>query len=65
MYFINKPTPLSDVAVRAYVDLYKDALPEKAIRAIHAPTRLGNKKIADAMAAIVAGSVSLEEMEVV
>jgi hypothetical protein len=48
------------------VDLYKEALPEKAMRVIRAVTRPENKKIADAMAAILAaGSGSVAEMEAV
>ena len=51
----------SDDAITAYVDMYKEGLPQEAVKAISAATRLGNKKIS---AAVAADSVAVAEMEV-
>lgn len=44
--FINAQTPTPDAAVTAYVDMYAEDLPERAIKAIRAAMRMGNKKLA-------------------
>ncbi|CAD6266701.1 unnamed protein product [Miscanthus lutarioriparius] len=50
--FINNPSPAPDAAVTAYVDMYADDLPEQAVMAIRAATRLSNKNLAEALTAI-------------
>ena len=61
--FINPPSLAPDAAVTAYVDMYADDLPEQAVMAIRAATRLSNKKLAEALAAI-AQEMEGAEMEV-
>ena len=41
------------LAVTEYIDLYGAELPEQAIKAIRAATRLDNKELAKALAAMV------------
>lgn len=61
--FINNNTsPAPDAAVTAYVDMYSGELPEEAIKAVKAATRLGNKKLTKALAAMVEES-DVAEME--
>lgn len=50
--FLNNPSPAPDAAVTAYVDMYADDLPEQAVMAIRAATRLSNKELAEALATI-------------
>jgi hypothetical protein len=52
--FINAQSPAPDVAITAYVDLYAHDLPDRAVQAIKAVTRLGNKKLSAALAAMAA-----------
>ena len=61
--FINNPSPAPDAAVTAYVDMYADDLPEQAVMAIRAATRLSNKELAEALAAIAQETEEVE-MEV-
>ena len=61
--FINNPSPTPDAVVTAYEDMYADDLPEQAVMAIRAATRLSNKKLAEALAAI-AQEMEGAEMEV-
>jgi DNA-binding transcriptional regulator YiaG len=51
--FINSQSPAPDAAITAYVDMYAGELSEQAIKALRAATRLSNKKLAKALAAIV------------
>jgi DNA-binding transcriptional regulator YiaG len=61
--FINNQSPAPDAAITAYVDMYDGELPEQAIKALRAATRLSNKKLAKALAAIVQETEAVE-MEV-
>lgn len=61
--FINNPSLAPDAAVTAYVDMYANDLPEETVKAIRAATRLSNKKLAKALAAIVQETETIE-MEV-
>ena len=61
--FINPPPSAPDAAVTAYVDMYADDLPEQAVMAIRAATRLSNKELAEALAAIAQETEEVE-MEV-
>jgi hypothetical protein len=56
--FVNTQAPAPDAVLTAYIGMYGDDLPEQAIKAIQAATRMGNKKLAMAEEADVA------EMEV-
>ena len=49
-----------DAAVTEYLDLYADDLPEQAIKAIQAAARLGNKKLAKILKAVVQEADALE-----
>ena len=51
--FINNQSPAPDAAITGYVDMYAGELPEQAVKALKAATRLSNKKLAKALAAIV------------
>jgi len=51
--FVNPQQPAPDAAVTGYIDLYGADLPEQAIKAIRAATRLVNKELAKALAAMV------------
>jgi hypothetical protein len=51
--FINSQSLVPDAAITAYVDMYAGELLEEAIKALRAATRLSNKKLAKALAAIV------------
>jgi hypothetical protein len=44
--FINPQHSTPNAAVTEYIDMYGGDLPEQAIKAIRAATRLGNKKLA-------------------
>jgi hypothetical protein len=61
--FIDGKSVAPDAAVTAYVDMYGDDLPEQAIKAIRAATRLENKELSRALAAIAA-ELGAAEMEV-
>ena len=61
--FISNTSPAPDAAVTAYVDMYADDLPEQAVMAIRAATRLSNKELAEALAAIAQETEEVE-MEV-
>jgi len=50
--FVNGQPPAPDAAVTAYVDMYADDLPEQAIVAIRAATKMGNKKLVKVLAAM-------------
>jgi hypothetical protein len=52
-----------DVAVTAYIDMYGEDLPDNVVQAIRAATRLGNKELSEALAAIAAES-GMAQMEV-
>lgn len=52
-----------DAAVTAYIDLYGQDFPDNAVNAIRAATRLGNKELSKALAAIAAES-GVAEMDV-
>lgn len=51
--FINPQALGLDAAVTAYVHMYAGDLPEEAVKAIRAATCMGNKKLAEALAAMV------------
>lgn len=51
--FVNTQKPPPYAAVTAYVYLYTEDLPEQAIKAIRAATRMGNKKLAKALVVLV------------
>jgi hypothetical protein len=59
----NSKSAALDAAVTAYVDMYGDDLPKQAVKAIRAATRMGNKELSRALAAIAAES-GAKEMEV-
>ena len=61
--FINSKSAAPDAAVTAYIDMYGEDLPDKAVQAIRAATRLGNKELSEALAAIAAES-GVAQMEV-
>jgi hypothetical protein len=61
--FINGHTPAPDAAVTEYVDMYGEDLPEQAVMAIRAATRMGNKKLSRALA-VMAEESGVAEMEV-
>jgi hypothetical protein len=61
--FINGKSVAPDAAITTYVDMYRDDLPEQAIKAIRAATRTGNKELSRALAAIAVESRAAE-MEV-
>jgi hypothetical protein len=61
--FINKPSPVPDAAISAFVDRCTDDLPEQAVMAIRAAARLDNKELVEALAAIAQGIEGFE-MEV-
>jgi hypothetical protein len=61
--FINEPSSAPDAAITAFVDRCTDDLPEQAVMAIRAATRLDNKELAEALAAIAQGTEGFE-MEV-
>ena len=50
--FVNGQAVAPDAAVTAYVDMYADDLPEQAIMAIRAATKMGNKKLVKVLAAM-------------
>ena len=50
--FVNGQAVAPDAAVTAYVDMYADDLPEQAIMAIRATTKMGNKKLVKVLAAM-------------
>lgn len=50
--FVNNQTAAPDAAVTAYIDMYDGDLPEQAVQAIRAATKLGNKKLAKVLAAM-------------
>jgi hypothetical protein len=50
--FINPQAPALDTAVTTYLDTYALDLPEQAIEAIRAATRMDNKKLAKVLAAM-------------
>lgn len=54
--FINSKSAAPDAAVTAYLDMYGEDLPDNAVEAIRAATRLGNKELSQALAAIAAES---------
>jgi len=58
--FINNQQHTPDDAVAEYLDLYVEDLPAKAIKAIQSATRLGNKKLAKILEAIVQEADTLE-----
>jgi hypothetical protein len=58
--FINSQAPAPDAAVTAYVDMYAGDLPEQAIKAIQAATRMVNKKLAKVLAAMAKKSDAAE-----
>jgi hypothetical protein len=51
--FVNNQTAAADAAVTAYIDMYDGDLPEQAVQAIRVATKLGNKKLAKVLAAMV------------
>jgi len=51
--FINNQSPAPDAAITGYVDMYAEELQEQAVKVLTAATRLSNKKLAKALAAIV------------
>jgi hypothetical protein len=61
--FINPQAIEPDAAVTTYVDMYAGDLPEEAVKAIRAATRMGNKKLAEALAAM-ADEFDATEMDV-
>jgi hypothetical protein len=61
--FLNNKSAAPDAAVTAYIDLYGDGLPDNAVKAIRAATRMGNRELAKALEAIAAES-GAPEMEV-
>jgi hypothetical protein len=60
--FLNSQETEPDAAVTAYVDMYGDDLPEQAIKAIRAATRMGNKKLAKVLA-VLAEEADAADME--
>jgi hypothetical protein len=58
--FINGKLAAPDAAVTAYVDMYGDDLPKEAVKAIRVATRMGNKELSRALAAIAAESGAAE-----
>jgi hypothetical protein len=61
--FINPQAIEPDAAVTTYVDMYAGDLPEEAVKAIRAATRMSNKKLAEALAAM-ADEFERTEMDV-
>lgn len=62
--FINaQETTAPDAVVTKYVDMYEGELPEQAVKAIRAATRMGNKKLAMVLAAMAA-EAEAAEMEI-
>jgi hypothetical protein len=61
--FVNPQHLAPDATVTKYIDMYSGDLSEQAVMAIRAATRLGNKKLAKALAAMVEQS-DAAEMEV-
>jgi hypothetical protein len=58
--FLNPQRPAPDAAVTEYIDSYGVDLPEQAIKALRAATRLDNKELAKALAAMVDESDAVE-----
>ena len=59
--FINSQQQQApDAAVDEYVDLYAGNLPEMAVEAIKAATRMGNKKLTKVLEAIVQEADAVE-----
>ena len=57
--FINGQSPVPDAAITEFVDMFREDLPEQAIRAA---AKMGNKKLSKALAAMAAdlGAVEME-----
>ena len=60
--FINGQSLAPDAAVTEFVDMFGEDLPEQAVKAIRAATKMGNKELSKALAAMAAESAA--EMEV-
>jgi hypothetical protein len=58
--FISSKSAAPDAAVTAYIDMYGHDLPDNAVRAIRAATRMGNKELSRALATIAAESGEAE-----
>lgn len=61
--FVNSQSPAADAVVNAYIDQFADSLPEQAVMALRAATRLGDRRLNKTLAAIVQGS-EMVDMEV-
>ena len=61
---MGNPSVEPDAAVTAYIDMYQGDLPEQAVQAIRAATKLGNKKLAKVLEAMAeeAGAADAEGM---
>lgn len=62
LQFIDTPRGAPDAAAAEYIDLYGHDMTEQEIAAIRAAAKLGNKKLALALAAL-AGDGQAAEME--
>jgi hypothetical protein len=60
--FINGQLLAPDAAVTEFVDMFGADLPEQAIKAIRVATKMGNKELSKALAAMAAesGTVKME-----
>lgn len=58
--FINSQPPAPDAAVTNYIDMYGADLPEEAIKAIRAATRMGNKELAKVLAAMAEEAAAVD-----
>ena len=60
--FINGQSLAPDAAVTEFVDMFGEDLPEQAVKAIRAATKMGNKELSKALAAMAAewGAVEME-----
>jgi hypothetical protein len=61
--FINSKSAAPDATVMTYIDMYGEDLPEDAVQAIRAATRLGNKELSKVLVAIASES-GVAQMEV-
>jgi len=62
--FMGNQSVEPDAAVTTYIDMYQGDLPEQAVQAIRAATKLGNKKLAKVLEAMAeeAGAADAEGM---
>ena len=61
--FINGQSSLPDAAITEFVDMFGQDLPEQAVKAIGAATKMDNKELSKALVAMATES-GVAEMEV-